>query len=410
MPTIRLIQISDLHLGAPLNWLSRERRAARRREQQRALEDAVRIAIEREAHAILVAGDLFDFEGVDVETLVFAVHAFDHADCPPVFVAPGNHDPCSPASPYWNPRLLAARGWAWPAHVHVFDRADWTSRDLDDVPLTVWGRSFTSSAPERARPLDAPALRALGTLDPERVHVAVFHGSLEDRCPPGQALTAPFSEAEVRRAPFAYLAVGHYHRPVPIETGAGEASTGVRFAYAGSALALDITETGVHGVLEVRIEHGAGPPAVTVESIPLDSRRIHALEVDVTGLASADQIDRRIQEAMAERGMAGGDLAHVRLTGRLMRGVRYTAPGPDLATRAFALRVDARALRPDYDLEPYRTREPSTTEERFVRTLLERMDLETDPERRAVIASALYYGLDAFRLRDVAPAYEEMGA
>ena len=410
MSTIRLVQISDLHLGAPLCWLSRERRAARRREQQRALEDAVRIAIERGAHAILVAGDLFDAEGVDVETLAFAVHAFAAENCPPVFVAPGNHDPCSPASPYWNPRLLAARGWAWPERVHVFDRAEWAGHPLDGVPVTVWGRCFTSSAPERGRPLEVTALGALGSLDPGRVHVALFHGSLEERCPPAQAVTAPFSEAEVRGAPFAYLAAGHYHRPSRIEAGDGEPSRGVRMAYAGSPLALDITESGDHGALEVRIDGDAGAPAVVVEPIPLDSRRLHALEVDVTGLASTDQIDRRILEAMTERGVAGGDLATVRLSGRLMRGVRYLAPGPDLATRAFALRVDARALRPDYDLEALRAREPSTTEEQFARALLDRLDAETDEERRALIASALYYGLDAFRLRDVAPAYEEMGA
>jgi DNA repair exonuclease SbcCD nuclease subunit len=410
VPTIRLIQISDLHLGAPLGWLTRERQIARRREQQRALEDVIRIAIERGAHAILVAGDLFDAEGVDVETLAFAVHAFGVENCPPVFVAPGNHDPYSPVSPYWNPRLLAARGWAWPANVHVFADTEWSPCPLDGAPVTVWGRCFTASAPERGRPLDPAALRAVETAAPERIHVALFHGSLEDRCPPGQTVTAPFSEEEVHRSPFAYLAVGHYHRPSRIEASDGDPARGVRFAYAGSPLALDITETGCQGALEVRIDLGVGPPSVAVDAIPLDSRRIHALEVDVTGLASADQIDRRILEAMSARGIAGGDLVGVRLAGRLTRGVRYAGPGPDLATRAFELRVDARALRPDYDLDGLRAREPSSTEDRFVHALLERLDAETDPERRALIASALYYGLDAFRLKDVAPAYEEMGA
>jgi len=53
--------------------------------------------------------------------------------------------------------------------------------------------------------------------------------------------------------------------------------------------------------------------------------------------------------------------------------------------------------------------EAGTTEERFARALLEQHEQETDPGQRAVIESALYYGLDAFKLREVVPAYEELG-
>jgi hypothetical protein len=99
----------------------------------------------------------------------------------------------------------------------------------------------------------------------------------------------------------------------------------------------------------------------------------------------------------------------VRLSGRLARGVRYAGPGPELRARVFHLQIDLRRLRPDYDLAAYREREPGTTEDRFARALLEQRDAETDPLQRAVIESALYYGLDAFRLREVVPAYEELG-
>src|SRR5438093_12380257 len=96
----KFLQVSDLHLGAPFGWLPAERRAERWRDQRRALEAAVRVAIDRGTDAILIPGDLFDQEGVDAEALAFAVHAFDAAGCPPVFIAPGNHDPWFPESPY----------------------------------------------------------------------------------------------------------------------------------------------------------------------------------------------------------------------------------------------------------------------------------------------------------------------
>src|SRR5690348_8684949 len=126
LATVRFLQISDLHLGAPFSWLTRERRQERRREQQRALEQAVQLAIDRGVHAILIPGDLFDTVDPDAETLAFATHAFRVPQCPPVFIAPGNHDPYSDGSIIWNPRLLAARGLAWPEHVQVFASPRWS--------------------------------------------------------------------------------------------------------------------------------------------------------------------------------------------------------------------------------------------------------------------------------------------
>src|SRR5512140_2963648 len=109
MAVARFLQVSDLHLGRPFGWLPAERRAERRSDQRRTLERLVREAIERGAHGILIPGDLFDQEGVDAEMLAFALHAFDLAGCPPVFIAPGNHDPFSETSPTWSRRLLEAR-------------------------------------------------------------------------------------------------------------------------------------------------------------------------------------------------------------------------------------------------------------------------------------------------------------
>jgi hypothetical protein len=409
LPVLRFLQLSDLHLGATLGWLTPERRSERHREQQRALESAITLAIERNAHALLIPGDLFDQEGVDVETLAFAVHAFDRPGCPPVFVSPGNHDPVTTTSPTWNPRLLAARGWTWPAHVHVFHKGEWAGQPLGDLPVTVWGRCFVSHAPAFERPLAPDALAGL-SMDPSHVHVAVFHGSREQACPAGQSVTAPFSDDEVLRAPFAYMAVGHYHEPSRLEAHGGEASRGVRLAYAGSTIALSVAEVGSHGVLEVQIETGDGAPLVAVEPHVIDSRHVRVVEVDVTGASSVDLIDRRILLALDGAGVLERDIVNVRLFGRAVRGVRYTSPGTELASRVFSLRLNVRAMRPDYDLEAFRLREPSTTEDRFAQAMLEALDAENDAGRRARILSALYYGLDSFRLRDVAPAYEELDA
>ena len=409
MALARFLQVSDVHLGAPFRWLPAERREERRRDQRAVLENVVREAIERGVHAILVPGDLFDQEGVDAATLAFALAVFDVRGCPPVFIAPGNHDPYSERSLYWNERLLQARAMRWPAHVYVYNTPYWTALTVPGLSgVRVWGRSYTPNVESVERPLAPAALKSVPNPDAGGFHVGLFHGSLEGHCPPGQSVTAPFTDADAAGAPFAYLAVGHYHTGSRLE-GSGGPSAGVRLAYAGSAAALDVTETGAHGALEVRVEHGRRLPYVEIETLDLDPRRVHVLAVEISHATSAEQIDRRVQKALDDAGVREQDIVTVRLAGRLARGVRLAGPGPELRGRAFHLAFDLRRLRPDYDLDLYRTKDPSTTEERFARALLEQRDLETDPGRRAVIESALYYGLDAFRLREVIPAYEELG-
>lgn len=411
MALARFLQVSDLHLGKPFAWLPADRREDRRRDQQRALEQAVAQAIERGAHAILVPGDLFDSVNVDAGLLTFAVKAFSVVGCPPVFIAPGNHDPASTTNAAWSQRLLQARGIAWPAHVHVFDTPAWTAATVPRLQgVRVWGRCFTANVESAERPLAAGALGEVTGTSPLGFEVAVFHGSREGFCPPAQKVTAPFSDAEVAASPFVYHAVGHYHALSRIEQPLTEGvnSAGARLAYAGSGVSLDMTEAGIHGALEVRIEYGHRLPFVEVEPIELDRRRVHDVNVDVTGSASADAIDRRVIKALDLAGAGELDFVTVRLAGRLGAGVRWSGPGTDLRDRAFHMRFDTAGVRPDYDLGGYRGREPKTTEERFARELLAQIDAESDPARRAVLERALYHGLDAFKLREVAPAWDEV--
>src|SRR6185503_139288 len=211
VPLVRFIQVSDLHLGSPFAWLPSHLRDRRRRELHRVLEEAIHQSIARRADAILIPGDLFDHDGVDAETLAFAVHAFARDECPPVFIAPGNHDPWFETSLAWSPRVLRARGWAWPPRVHLFTTAGWSSRALAGTPVRIWGRCTTRGIPSAERPLDPGGLGELGSADAQEIHVALFHGSREGHLPPGQTTTAPFADHEVHGGRFAYLAVGHYH-------------------------------------------------------------------------------------------------------------------------------------------------------------------------------------------------------
>jgi DNA repair exonuclease SbcCD nuclease subunit len=406
MGLVRLLQISDVHLGRPFGWLAPDRREIRRKIQREALTRAVEEAIERGVDGILLAGDLFDEEGVDADTLAFATSAFEMPGCPRVFVSPGNHDPCSPTSLFWNPRFLKARGRAWPSHVHVFGETHWTQAPLSEG-VRVWGRCYVSKVSVGERPLSPEWLRDVSA-DPSGVEIGIFHGSREGQLPPGQTALSPFSDDEAVQSPFTYLAVGHYHLAGRLAAPQGSVA-GVRLAYAGSAVALDATEVGAHGALEVRIEHGHRQPFVETEFVPLDPCRVHDFSIDVTGCTSAERVDRKIDRALDEVSAGEDDIVTARLTGRLARDVRYE-PARELSGRVFHLRIDRRGLRPDYPLDRYRESTGATTDERFARALLERLDAAESPEEKARIERALYHGLDAFQLREAVPAHEELEA
>jgi hypothetical protein len=133
-----------------------------------------------------------------------------------------------------------------------------------------------------------------------------------------------------------------------------------------------------------------------------------AVQADVTGCASAEQIDRRILHAFSTAGVNEKDFVRLQLGGRLAPGVRWTSPGADVFGRAFHVKWERGDMRPDYDLDALRAGDGRTTEQRFARELLAKIDAETDAARRAALERALYYGLDAFRVREVIPQWEEV--
>jgi len=403
MRSLRFLQLSDLHLGRPFTWLPTALAEQRRAEQRDLLWRAVGLAIEKQLDAILIVGDLFDGEIVDRETVARAVECVSQEGCPPVFIAPGNHDCHSRATFYYDNRRLVAAGQApWPNHVHIFDSPRFAAASLagrDDV--AIWGRCADRNVDSSERVLAEDRPR----LDAEKLSVLMLHGSQDGFLPPGKRMTAPFSASELLAWGADYAALGHYHRPGTIVDDEGV----IRGSYSGSPVALAIDETGPRHVQITSVEHVAGHRRVEITPVELDRRRLHRIEVKADGVGSPEGLVHRIVSGLEAALVGAEDFAFVTLTGRVRSGIDVKARAEDVPFKCFHLSLDATALRPDYDLDAYRRIEPKTTEERFVRSLLAELDAEADPARKRIVEAALYYGLDALRLGDVAPRYEHAG-
>lgn len=279
---IRLLHISDVHLGAPLGGFG-----AVADERRRAIRDAFRRLPARaeawDVDAVLVAGDLFDGpepERGDVDLAREVLRRL--ADHRPVFAVPGNHDPATNGGSPWHEMpgsvttILSPRFGA-PHSVTVGDA----------VPLHVYGIAFDAAA-------EPDPLAGYRRHDEPGVHVVLLHAATADNPQWSGSQSMQISRSDIAVLDADYIALGDYHsfRP-PRDFG------GLPACYAGSFAALAVDEVGARGCVVVELEPGA--PA-----------QVHLEPSDVPGLvdlgavdASSAEDERAVEELIASRCPAG---------------------------------------------------------------------------------------------------------
>ncbi len=275
---IRFLHAADFHLDSPFRALPADKAAQRREEQRELLGRLGRLAQERGADLVLLSGDLLDGDNTYYETAQALARLLGQMKAR-IFIAPGNHDPCTPRSLYAT--------MAWPENVHIFRSPLVEAVEVPELGCVVYGSAFTG------------AVRASSPL-------AGFHapgdGRLHIMCAHGDAVTkagryGPIELSEIGVSGLDYLALGHIHaRSEPARLG------GTIWAYPGCPEGRDFGpgETGEKGVLWGEAEKGN----ISLEFVPLCRRRYEILEVD----ASADF------EAALPSG-AGDDIYRIVLTG-----------------------------------------------------------------------------------------------
>jgi DNA repair exonuclease SbcCD nuclease subunit len=398
--TVRFVQFSDVHLdsrltGSRLSWPA-EKRAQRMREILAAAQKACRLAREHRVEAVLIPGDLWDDEAISAETIARVIETLEALAPIPVFIAPGNHDFCSPTSPYTDD-VLRTRGLRpWPKNVHIFRSPEFTTvRHPTRPEVTFTGRAFVQNVPLRERLLQRPIPRPSAS-----VSVLLFHGSWieyagRDRAEEGK-FTAPFSRAELLRQGFSYAALGHYHHYAEIADDRGR----VRAAYAGCLAGRYLSEAGPHFALLAEIDERG---VVALEKIRVDERTIHDVEVDLTGAQDEASVRERIRRRLRECGAHAADIVFLRVRGQRARGLRITAMAEEFQNEYFHLAI-ADLTRPAYELEHA---DPRTVQGRFIHEMQRRIAATSDSRMRALLERALFYGLDALVQGKVEPIYEE---
>ena len=244
------------------------------------------LATERGVDAVLVAGDVFDTQGVSDRTIRRLFAAMTAYAGPWVMIA-GNHD-AALADSVWS---RAAQLDCIPANVHVP-----TQIGVVDLPAI---NVAVLAAPLTQRHTYDDVTQAFDSLDtePGRVRVGLAHGSVAGRLPDTIDATNPIAPDRAARARLDYLALGDWHGCLAIDT---------RTWYAGTPEQDRFRNNEPGYVLDVRIDTPGATPVVErvaigkyrwsawAETISLPSDA-HALAEKLSALRAEDVLRLDVQ-------------------------------------------------------------------------------------------------------------------
>jgi DNA repair exonuclease SbcCD nuclease subunit len=165
---LRFVHTADWQLGMRRHFLGPGPQDRFSQDRLEAVAAIGRLAKEVEAAAVVVAGDVFDDNQVDRQTVLRAMEVLRGFPDVPVLLLPGNHDPLDAGSVFSRPEFHDA----CPPHVQVV---------TDQTPLHLAGGVELVGAPWPVkRPLRNPALEVLEDLQPTAgVRILLAHGGVD---------------------------------------------------------------------------------------------------------------------------------------------------------------------------------------------------------------------------------------
>jgi DNA repair exonuclease SbcCD nuclease subunit len=299
--------------------------AARVREER--LSAARRVVGEARAAGaefILVAGDVFEDNGVD-RVLVQKVADILAEFAGPVYVIPGNHDPLVPGSVWEHP------AWA-SGHVHLL---------AEEKPVEIPG-GVLFPCPIRAKHSGKDPTAWIPPREPREpresngIRIGLAHGTVEGIHQ--EEPEHPIARNAAERAGLDYLALGHWHSTAQYTLPDGA----VRAAYSGTHEATGFGERDSGNALIVEIAEAGAAPVIT----PVRTGRLTWTVIEAELREPGDL--PRLRAGIEALGDTAATLLEVRVSGLLAAGDREELLRLEqiLASRFLHGRVDASRLRP----------------------------------------------------------------
>jgi DNA repair exonuclease SbcCD nuclease subunit len=378
MKPVRFIHTSDIHLDTGFSGsgfssrLGDRKREAIRGTFRRMMEDA-RI---HNADFVLIAGDLYESERVTPDTIEFLKRQFEGLKDIPIFIAPGNHDPCVKGSPY--------REEVWPLNVHIFNAEEFQSVELPDPEVRITGFGFNRAI------LEERFFQRLPVLSKDRINVVLAHASDMSRVPVGKSKHGPFALEEIAGKNIQYCALGHYHQQHLVANPLDDS----QIWYSGIPEGRGWDEEGDCGYLLCSIDESG----IRVESRICSQFNFNSLSVDCETFSTREQILDAVLQ-YKDKKYDSQTLLRIRLTGAL-------DPRLDLSLSELEERLSGECLFIQWDDQTYPAldfealAQEKTLRGRFVRILSERIAAASENDR-IILERARLYGVQALNGREV---------
>lgn len=366
MKTVKLLHAADLHLDSPFEGLSEDKAVQRRREQRELLRSLSQTAKSEGAQLVLLSGDLLDSDSTYLETSEELLRALEDMAVP-VFIAPGNHDPYTAASPY--ARL------SFPDNVHIFKGRP-ECVDLPELGVRVFGAGFT----DRYSASLLQGFRCEKRAD--RLDLMCIHGELN----PASSYN-PISEAIIAESNMDYIALGHIHK------GSGLKKSGnTYYAWPGCTEGRGFDETGEKQVYVVELSEDA----CSIKPICIAKRRYEILR-----LSPSEDVLAAVNAVLPHN--AENDIYRLILEGETSVPPSVTALYDALADRFFALQIrDRTTMKRDV----WENAGDDSLRGRFLLELKMKFDAAVDDDERAKITQAARWGLAALDKREEAVCHD----
>jgi len=284
---IRVVHTADNHVGISFQRYQdtpavRERLLAERIE---ALRRIVREANGRQAHFLVVAGDLFDRPNVARKDIASAVEVLAGFSGEAVLVLPGNHDfHEGPGSSLW--KTFCDEVGSRP--IVLLTRAEVASFEIYGQAV----RFYPCPCPSKLGEQSLIDWVRAAPKEPGAIHVGIAHGNVEGLGMDEQGRYFNMRQEDLRAAGVATWLLGHIHLPFP-EQGSGGSPAffmpgiptpdSVKCRHRGHAWYLEIAADGVTGF----------------EQLVTGGLRFVRLERTLRGRADIEQLERATAELAA---------------------------------------------------------------------------------------------------------------
>ena len=244
---MKILHSADWHLGAPMRDLDPQAREMIRQILLQLPGLMAELCRRESCDLVLLAGDLLE-QTADRDTVEVLKQGLGECGVP-VFIAPGNHDPLGPGSP-WEEQ--------WPENVHIFG-PELESVALPELDCRIWGAGYTS--------MDCPPLlegfRAEGE---EKWKICLLHG---DPVRPDSPC-CPVTAAQAEDSGLDLLAMGHIHKGGTFRAGK------TLCAWPGCPQGRGWDETGEKGAVILELEEEP-----SLRAVSFTGPRFHDLELEL---------------------------------------------------------------------------------------------------------------------------------